>query len=468
MNNIRMTGINGISGLNENNSQSNFNVSLFKDRQCQLKGCTLNVAASKFESMHGAWVEKGECISFRVSGVWKKDKSGFYVNYKGEVAEHQSSKNVELVKFATGSTNLTNRQTIQIEDHGNSNEDSFREGELLCRILGGEYFSVARNIEYVAETSGPIFFKMHLKDMTKNPIGQLMIYIRNCQKVSFEEIEIRLGWDLFKLDTGLLISNLVINSIERNLLIMINKLRTNPKLFAQQYLENIRTLGPITRKLYDKIITDQEIPLEPFRLNKKINNFVKSLPLQSPESSKAKTLKYLRKFPNVEFFIQDHSDRKHLSILIRLLFNEKLRQAILNQPYGFISISAINRSESSNKAITTIMVICSCPSKDFSTLTSKGLLNDTMLNPLNSSRNCTEVAILNQEKKKANGDGIAMKRYYSSKDLLVNRLGEVKEMTIEEAENSATRKSLTLYQWAVKDCYREGKVESRRRYNSIS
>jgi len=69
------------------------------------------------------------------------------------------------------------------------------------------------------------------------PKGNLMVEIRGIKTLSIYEIEKKLGWDLEILDTSIE----EMKEDEKNLLIYINKVRTNPKLFAELYLTSPKT-----------------------------------------------------------------------------------------------------------------------------------------------------------------------------------------------------------------------------------
>lgn len=296
---------------------------------------TINVSASKYESMHPIWVEKGKVVNFEVNGVWRKDPSEDYVDYKGYPLSTLANPSVSFCTDDINTNGVTN----------DTSTSSFNEGELLCRVLGDTYFSVKNNLEYMPKDSGPIFFKMYISNTSGKkkiaPKGQLIVSISNSEKMSFEQIDERLGWNISLLDTTTHIPNLVINSTEKNLIILLNKLRSNSYLFAEQYLENIKNLGSFTNKLYDILKNsnvDNISELYPLKVNKKLFHFFKSLLLSNPKENEKRVKDYLKNFKLVQYFSIQNNDSNALALLLKLMMYDDVRKAVFSTNSEVVSV----------------------------------------------------------------------------------------------------------------------------------
>lgn len=247
---------------------------------------SINIVASKFENMYPIWVEEGKMIHFFVSGKWTSDDSMPYVDSVG---------------------------------HNNSNDEfsnTFNNAALVGRILGGDYFAVLDNMVYESKISGPLFLKMHLNKLKCSPKGVLNIKINGVLDMPFPNIDEKLGWEanmLFHNPKSVVISNL-----EKQLIILINKLRTNSVMFAQQYIENIRYFANITNHLYNDLISNTK-KFQPLQLKDELINSIKNNESSTTNSKK-------------------HEDNKPLSILIKLLFDEKIKNNILSNKYSELGI----------------------------------------------------------------------------------------------------------------------------------
>ncbi len=125
--------------------------------------------------------------------------------------------------------------------------ESFPNGCLIGRVLGGSYFRISSNCSFISEYSGPLFLKMNIHDLRLNPEGKISVFINGAEDLPFMSIEKKLGWDINSLSLG---CQLLKTESERLIYTFINKIRINSNLFAQQYLENIKTLSNTTNGLY--------------------------------------------------------------------------------------------------------------------------------------------------------------------------------------------------------------------------
>lgn len=161
------------------------------------------IKASNIHKMIPVWIEKGSSITISVAGLWSFEESG--------------------VSFTSGGCH-------DFEDKPNG----MPFGCLAAYISYGPYFTVFDGTNLVPHTDGPLYMFQNNGLYSVCPKGSLEVEIKGAKPMSIYEIELKLGWDLSLLDTS--ISEMKEDEI--NLLIYINKVRTNPKLFCDQYLTN--------------------------------------------------------------------------------------------------------------------------------------------------------------------------------------------------------------------------------------
>lgn len=161
------------------------------------------IKASNIHKMIPVWIDRNTIISFHVAGVWSFQESTEFFDSTG---------------------------CVNFEDKPNG----MHFGCLAAYIPGGPYFNVYDGLVLEVQKEGPLFMFQNNGLYSVNPKGSLEVEIKGVTPLSIYEIEMKLGWDLSELDTSIP----EMKEDEINLLIYINKVRTNPKLFAQQYLNN--------------------------------------------------------------------------------------------------------------------------------------------------------------------------------------------------------------------------------------
>lgn len=283
---------------------------------------TITVSASKFEAMHPIWVYKDKQITFEVNGLWTNDTKKKYFDYKG-IDEYEN----------------------QCKD-----ENIFNEGELICRVLGSEFFSIHKNLSYSPLISGPLYFKMNVKDALNSfePKGKLIVSISNSKKIQFEQIDQILGWNIKILDTTKRIKNLVISNSDRNLVIFINKIRSNSDLFINQYLYGVSHFGIGFKKLYNILskIDSKTKNLSSLLVNKNLYYYMKTLMSFDSNVNEKLVKDYLKMFSYVKYFSSHIKDNSNLGVLIKLLTFDDVRECIFSEKVSIfsISISSLNNS----------------------------------------------------------------------------------------------------------------------------
>jgi hypothetical protein len=172
------------------------------------------------QTMLQLWVEKGTTLRFYVNGSWGIYEELPLISYKGYT---------NLKKFR-----------------------DFNVGALLCHVQGGKLFNVVDGGQVTADSSGPIYLLANDRSENNFCTGQLNVYIQNGVAMNDEEMELRLGWDIKALlcnsDYSLMTDE------EAEIYIYLNKLRSNPKEFAQQYLTHLVNNSNTHKEIYDYLI----------------------------------------------------------------------------------------------------------------------------------------------------------------------------------------------------------------------
>ena len=338
---------------------------------------------------------KNSVSSSPISNVSYKIKKNDHLNTMDIINNKESlifvQRSLKKFDFSTSIINKVNDNTINDSknllqniknidiNNTNKNNSQFKDGELLCRVLEDSYFSITdSDMMYIPKVSGPLFFKMYIDKSSNNiknyqPKGQLIVNIINAKKLNFELINKKLGWKTNIIDPTKKINNLIINSTEKNLIILINKLRHNSNLFARQYLESIKDIGNATNKLYNIIIklnTSLRNNIKCLNVHKKLFNFLKSIDSSKTNITELKLKDYLRKFKHFCFYTINVNDLSYLNILIKLLMYDNVRSSILDENFQFIAVqvSAVstnnyiynnnnNNNNNSNKDNTSLEVI---------------------------------------------------------------------------------------------------------------
>jgi uncharacterized protein YkwD len=161
------------------------------------------IKASNIHKMIPVWVEKNSLVSFSVAGLWSFQESTEMFSSVG---------------------------CFNFEDKPNG----MPFGCLAAYISNGPYFTVYDGLVLENQKEGPLYMFQNNGLYSVNPKGSLEVEIRGVKPMSIYEIEMNLGWNLALLDTSIP----EMKEDEVNLLIYINKVRTNPKHFATQYLTN--------------------------------------------------------------------------------------------------------------------------------------------------------------------------------------------------------------------------------------
>jgi hypothetical protein len=174
----------------------------------------LRVYASYDEQMFPIWVEKGTRLKFKVSGLWS-----LYNDDDGK--------------------------KVDVDSFGDHNQDERvlqnRIGCLLGRISGGPIFPINNNTEIVSLNKGCLFLFQNNGVYETHPKGFLNVSLVGGRIYSYSEIEKVGKWPYALLNTGNNFPELLFQ--EKDLIYLINKLRYDPSMFCDQYLNHLSEMN---------------------------------------------------------------------------------------------------------------------------------------------------------------------------------------------------------------------------------
>lgn len=303
---VEVEGI--INGINQEHQQIIYNLETNKDIKSSILNkpqnfnlkdyIHLTLTASLFESYFPVWIEKDTKFSFILKGNWKYD----------------SNNPDSSVKFDDN----------KIEE----NENKFINGDLILRVIGGNYIKIQNGLNYTSEYSSPLLLRIYLDNINLKPEGQIDVYIKGAQDKSFENIEEKLGWNSKTLNTGI---NLNLSKEETEILILINKIRTNPKLFALQFLAGMKDHNSYIQSLYNKLVNMESTSLKPIQISLALKKFFNRPSLSILSNIKLEE----KKFQNI----------KPLPFVVKLIANKKTRENILSSNINYLGLLYKKESE---------------------------------------------------------------------------------------------------------------------------
>lgn len=182
------------------------------------------IKASNIHKMIPVWIDKNTILSFSVAGNWSFQESNEMFSSVG---------------------------CFNFEDKPNG----MPFGCLAAYINSGPFFTVYDGLALDTQREGPLYMFQNNGLYSVTPKGSLEVEIRGIKPMSIYEIEMKLGWDLSLLDTSIP----EMKEDEINLLIYINKVRTNPKLFSEQFLTN-PDKSQAEEELYKLLMSMDPIP----------------------------------------------------------------------------------------------------------------------------------------------------------------------------------------------------------------
>lgn len=183
------------------------------------------IKASNVHQMIPIWIEADSSISFSVAGSWGFEEK-------------------EELFTSVGCEDFQERPLNMLF------------GCLVGYIGKGPFFTVYNGLTIESAQRGPLYMFQNNGLYSVTPKGYLEVEIRGGYPKSVYEIEKILGWDLKILDTSIE----AMKEDERQLLILVNKVRSDPRRFAEQYLNSQSTVEAEV-ELYDILVNSSPIQL---------------------------------------------------------------------------------------------------------------------------------------------------------------------------------------------------------------
>ena len=319
----------------------------------------INMEATKNEVMYPLWIEKNKEVIFYITGKWK-------INNDSECDCNGIPEQIN--KYEQYMTNIVKHK--------------FNKGALLGRVIYGEQFQIYDGLRYKSDYDGPLILKMNLNSiwLKEKPSGSLNIKIKGVTYIdNIGDMEERIGW--WKKLKTIQLNNLEdlpdykIPSLEKMIIILLNKARHNSKLFACQYLDNMKNLTPNSIKIYNEFINNSNkfIPLKinvsiikllknfysPFISGNSNNNNESLIILNSSKIIKKYLDKSFNGVKNILYLtIIKYNDKNPFHLTSRLLFENKINENIFKSKCEEISMLTIQTKEGFKKnAFYTVFVL---------------------------------------------------------------------------------------------------------------
>lgn len=214
---------NNPSYLKINNRQNKSKENMMDESLSKLKSFKLKVFACYDEQLFPIWFEKGAFINFKVCGKWSLYNKTKTVNSFGDtsIGEKIYESNV---------------------------------GALMGRIQGGPVFQINNDFEYIAPCKGCLYLFQNNGLYETNPSGFLDVEVIGGRKYSYEEIERLSKWPF---NTLMVFNEKLYSPQEKDLLYLINKIRYDPELFCEYYLNHMASLSIYHENACREIVNSQ-------------------------------------------------------------------------------------------------------------------------------------------------------------------------------------------------------------------
>ena len=296
----------------------------------------IEVKANRYDAIYPIFIPDNQEIEFKVSGKWNIN-SKINCDCKGVITKNFS------------------------------NDKKFNDGALIGRIIKGEEFLIYDGLKYVSKNRGALILKMFLNNFwsEEKPFGSLKLKIKGGEKIeSLTKLEEKIGWwkqlRVINYNNADQIKNFSLTNEEKNLIIIINKIRHDSSLFTSQYLNNYQFLTPSTIQIYKQLmLNDKE--LIPLKVNLSIIKILKKFYGENLSNEKVNYIQRSEKVLNncinecfknrkkILVHIIKFYENDPFSLALRLLFNENLRKFLLDYSCEEISMIILNcKNENKN------------------------------------------------------------------------------------------------------------------------
>ena len=191
------------------------------DNEIHITKVNFELPADKEVFLCPIYIPKNTNIIIKINGKWSFHQNGYCFNCEGDPKEQYKNNNY---------------------------------GRLMGKVTGGSPFAfISENFSFTSTISGQLTLYANGDMVSVVPYGVMKIQLEGgCVSMEQVEIDKALGWEQLvdltienekKFGTKATTTNNTNNTInlheeELNLVSFINKVRTNPKLFAQQYIDS--------------------------------------------------------------------------------------------------------------------------------------------------------------------------------------------------------------------------------------
>jgi uncharacterized protein YkwD len=179
------------------------------------------VKSDQGETIYPLWVEKGETITFQVSGSWS----------------------------------MWHPQWARTDWKGHSSFEKIN-GHYLGALMGAigaeKPFPVDDGLEYTSPVSGRLILYPNRGDYKHlKSTGSVTVAIDGGRRVTAAEAEKQMGWDIPLLDTARDADYMT--EAEKDVVLFVNKARHDPPLFAELYLKKRNSQSAAARECYQQM-----------------------------------------------------------------------------------------------------------------------------------------------------------------------------------------------------------------------
>ena len=289
----------------------------------------IEVKANRYDAIYPIFIPNNQEIEFKVSGKWNIN-SKISCDSKGVLTENFS------------------------------NEKKFNNGALIGRIIKGEEFLIYDGLKFISKNRGALILKMYLNNFwsDEKPFGSLKLKVKGAEKIeNLNKLEEKIGWwkqlRCINFNNADQIKNFSLSIDEKNLIVIINKLRHDSSLFASQYLNNYQFLTPSTIKIYNQLSLNDKA-LVPLKVNLSIVKILKKFYGENLLSDKVNYVQRSEKilyncinecFKNkkkILVHIIKFYENDPFNLALRLLFDENVRNFLLDYSCEEISMIILN------------------------------------------------------------------------------------------------------------------------------
>ena len=213
------------TNTNNNNTQHHVHnkdkASHQHDNEIRLTKINFDLPADKEVFLCPIYIPKNTNIIIKINGMWSFHQNGYRFNCEGDPKEQYKNNNY---------------------------------GRLMGKVTGGSPFAfISENFSFTSTISGQLTLYANGDMVSVVPYGVMRLQLEGgCVAMQQVELDKALGWEqlvdviienekTFGIKATTANNTSILHEEELNLVAFVNKVRTNPKLFAQQYIDSTDT-----------------------------------------------------------------------------------------------------------------------------------------------------------------------------------------------------------------------------------